>query len=94
MIIVSHLILGLLHLSFTAMDLLMVMILIKVSHDRWHPSWLKPFAKMVAPALESITHPLSTWLTQKTGKVYSEKSRLLLLVFGLSLVRLVICSLI
>jgi hypothetical protein len=85
---------SIIHLFFVVTDILMVMILVKVSYDRWHFIWLRSFANLVEPALKSITDSLGNCLSRKTGKVYPEKTRLLLLVLSLLFVRLFICALV
>ena len=82
------------HLAFVVADILMVAILIKVTYDRWKLPWLKPLATMVEPPVKSILDSLGTWLSRKTGKSYTEKMRIILLIFGLTFVRLVICALV
>ncbi len=81
-------------LTFMVMDFLVVTILIKVTYDRWQFVWLRPFATMVEPVVQSIICPLGTWLSKKTGKSYTEKMRIILVIFVLTFVRLVICALV
>jgi len=81
------------HLIFVGMDILAVMILVKVIYDRWHFAWLKPFADLVAPPVDSITRRLGTWLSKMTGKSYPEKMRLLTLILCLWLTQIAIIAL-
>ena len=92
--LIPYLLRSIVQLAFMCMDILMIMILVKVTYDRWHFVWLKPFASMVEPAMQSIIYPLGEWLTKKTNKFYSEKTCLVVLILGLTFVRLVICGLV
>ena len=92
--LIPYLLRSIVQLAFMCRDIAMIMILVKVTYDRWHFVWLKPFASMVEPAVKSITDSLGAWLTKKTGKSYPEKTCLVMLVLGLTFVRLVICALV
>ena len=92
--LIPYILRSIVNLLFIGMDILMVVILVKVTHDRWKLPWLKPFANMVEPAVQSIVRPLGTWLVKKTGRFYSEKTCLVVLILGLTIVRLVICILV
>ena len=81
------------HLLFSCMDILMVMILVKVIYDRWQFIWLKPFFTMVQPAVKVIIDSLGTKLVKITGKPYSEKTLLLLLILCLWVIQCVVASL-
>ncbi len=91
--LLHHLLLSFFHLMFVAMDVLVVMILVKVVYQRWKVPWLRPFANMVNPALTYIITPISRWITRITGKPPTEKATLLLLIFSLWISRLIICGL-
>ena len=88
--LIHNILIGIVHLIFVGMDILVMMILLKVIYDRWHFVWLKPFANIVEPAIKSITSPLYAWLSKTTGKSYTEKTLLILFILFLSLVRLII----
>ena len=91
--LMHNLVMSVIHLLFTAMDVLVVMILVKVIYDRWHFAWLKPFAAIVTPPVNSITRPLGAWLSKMTGKSYPEKTLLLVLIFCLWIMQVVIVAL-
>jgi len=93
MFVIPYLVKSVAQLIFMAMDFLVIMILVKTIYDRWHFAWLEPFANLAKPAVKSITTPLGTWLEKKTGKSYSERARLILLICCLWLLQLVICGL-
>ena len=92
--LIYSLLVSIVHLIFVGMDILMVMILIKVIHDRWHPNWLRQCVQITEPLMTSITCFFHAWLSKTTGKSYPEKTCLILLVLGLSFLRLIICSLV
>ena len=82
------------NLLFVAMDVLLMMILVKVIYDRWHFTWLRPLFDLVAQPIKSVTDFIDSWLYKKTKKHYPEKTLIILLLVGLTLVRLVICALV
>ncbi|NQV34141.1 MAG: hypothetical protein HQ515_15720 [Phycisphaeraceae bacterium] len=93
MVLIPYLIRSVAQLTFMAMDFLVIMILVKTIYDRWQFAWLEPFAKLATPAVLSITTPIRTWLTKKTGKYYKEKTLLALLLLSLWLIQCVVIGL-
>ncbi|NQV35387.1 MAG: hypothetical protein HQ515_22020 [Phycisphaeraceae bacterium] len=91
--LIPYLLRSVVQLTFMAMDFLVVMILVKVIYDRWQFVWLKPFANMAEPAVKSITSSLGTRLSKLTGKSYSEKTRLILLILCLWVIQCVVVGL-
>lgn len=91
--IIGNLITGIIHLAFAAMDLLMLMILIKVIYNRWHPAWLRPIAATVEPAITAAATSVNRLAVKLTGKAYSRKASLIMLIVGLWVIRFVIVSL-
>lgn len=91
--VIPYLIRSVVQLIFVVMDFVVIMTLVEITYNRWQFAWLKPFAEIVKPAVNTITGFIGTWLSQKTGKSYPEKTRILLLVLCLIVARSVICAL-
>ena len=89
----NNLLISVIHLAFVVMDILMLMILIKVIYRRWRFEWLRLLNSAVEPVTHCVTDYLGIWIREITGKTYSEKTLLILLVVCLIFVRLVICGL-
>ena len=92
--LIPYILRSVVHLAFVAMDVLVIMILVKVVYDRWHFTWLKPLFDIVEPPTKSITRFVDTRLFKKTRRHYPEKTLIILFLLGMTLVRLVICALV
>jgi hypothetical protein len=91
---IHNLLINLINLIFLAMDILMVMILIKVIYRRWHPEFLRSINLAIEPVIYFFTDYIEAGLSKMTGKRYSERILLMLLIVGLTVIRLVICALV
>ncbi len=86
--LISNLLVGIIHLVFVAMDVFLLMIIIKLVYQRWEPIWLKQIIKVVEPLMDFILNYFREIMVKIAGKRYSEKTLWLLIIFCLSLVRL------
>ena len=86
--LIHNLLVGIIHLVFVAMDILVIMVLVKVVYDRWQLGFLKHITNAIEPLMKFIVAHLDTWATRITGKTYSEKTLWLLIILCLLLVRL------
>lgn len=88
--LINNLLISVVHLVFVAMDILLLMILIKVIYERWQISWLKQIMKVIEPPMTLILNYVRDVVMRITGKKYSEKILLLLTIACLSLARFII----
>ncbi len=91
--LIHNLLMSVIHLIFVGTDILMTMILLKVTYDRWQPECLKLMSRAVKPVISFITGYLEVWTAKMTGKTYPEKTQLVLLVICLSVIRFIIATL-
>ena len=92
--LIFNLIISIIHLAFVAMDILMLMMLVKVIYTKWGFEWLRHISDAIEPVM---TYMLSYF--QKTaftiaGKTYSEKKLITLILIVSMILRLVIVSVI
>ena len=92
--LIGNFLAGIIHLVFVAMDVLVIMIIVKVAYQRWQFEWLGPISNVAEPVISFITSHIDTWVMKVTGKKYSEKTLLLLFVLLMSLVRIIIGGLV
>lgn len=91
--LIQNLLIGIAHLLFVGMDILMTMILIKVIYQRWRPECLKQINNAVELVVKSTTGHLGSLVTRITGKTYTDKTLTVIFILCLTLVRFVIISL-
>ena len=91
--LIYSLLIGFIHLFFVAIDIFFVMIIAKTVYDRWRPSWLKEAAHAIEPVLATAIDYAGSALSKITGKRYSDKTLLVLIIVCLSLARFAITSL-
>ena len=85
---------GVIHLLFVAMDILVMIILVKVTYERWHPEWLRSINNAVEPVMKTITGLLETCVARVTGRTYTDKTLIVIFILCLSVVRLIICAIV
>lgn len=92
--LIDNLLISIIHLVFVTTDILIIMILIKSIYRLWQFHWLKPINNTIESVLHPITNYLGTYVTKITGKVYSEKMLLILLLIGMTVLRFIVCSMV
>ncbi|MCD4831701.1 MAG: hypothetical protein K8R02_07855 [Anaerohalosphaeraceae bacterium] len=86
--LINDLLVGIIHLIFVAMDVLMMMIIVKIAYQRWKFEWFRSINNAVEPVINSIINYLDKWSIKITGKKYSEKTLLIFLILCLWLIRI------
>ncbi|MCK4913916.1 MAG: hypothetical protein KAS69_04895 [Planctomycetes bacterium] len=92
--LIHNLLVGIIHLVFVAMDILVIMVLVKVVYDRWQIEFLKHIANAIEPVINTVTTSAGKLAMTITGKSYPQKTLLVLLLFSMWIIRLIISSLI
>ncbi len=90
--LISNFLIGIIHLVFVAMDILVIMIVIKVVYQRWQLEILRPVARTVEPIIKSTTNWLNKCAMKITGKAYPERILLVFFILCLWLIRVLIVS--
>lgn len=88
--LISSLVFGVIHLTFVAMDVLMLMIIIQAVYIKWQLEWLRPVASTIEPLMRIVVEKTNNLATTITGRSFSRKTLLIFLVIGLSVLRCVI----
>jgi chromate transport protein ChrA len=78
------------NLTFVAADMLFLMILLKIAHDRWQIPCIEPILTAVRPLMGAIMNWFASVVLKATGKSYPEKTLLVLLIISLLVVRMII----
>ena len=81
------------NMAFMLMDSVVLILLIKTVHDRWHFSWLGPLANAIEPTAKTIITSFSGQLSKLTSKTYADRTLILLLVFCLWVLRSLVITL-
>ena len=91
--LLTNLFISIVNLVFIAMDILLLMILAKIVYLRWKPSWLKQAVDIFEPPISFVLGHFQRLILRITGKTYSGRTSLNLLVFCLWITRLLVASL-
>lgn len=91
--LIYNILISAVHLLFVVMDIFFVMIAAKIIYDHWRPSWLKQIIEVITPIIDHTLNYAKGIASKLTGKIYSEKTLLLLIVIGMAVVRLIVTSL-
>lgn len=91
--LLNNLLISLIHLLFVMMDLMLLMILIKGIYRLWRFNWLMPVNNIIEPALSLVTYHFGYWIRKVTGKIYTERILLILLIVGMTFLRFLIIGL-
>ena len=92
--LIDSLLTGLIHLVFVVFDIVFLLMLLKMINDRWHFSWLNQVVKAIEPTTILVLDSFQALIVKLTGKSYPEKTRLVLLIVCLWIIRSVIISLV
>lgn len=90
--LIGNILVGVVNLAFVAIDLLIIIVLLKQIHDRWQPNFLKQIIVAFDPVIGSIVSQTRLWAEKITGKTHSEKTLLMLIVFCMTFFRFVVCG--
>lgn len=91
--LLQNILISVIHLAFVAMDILIIMIVLRQIYERWQPACLKLIVTTFEPALESIIDHVRDWVADVTGKTFSDRTLLAMIVASSIILRLVICNL-
>ena len=90
--LIENILIGVIHLVFVAADVFFLMMLLKIMHDRWRIPWIEPILTAVKPAMSIVLNWFTATVLRVTGKSYSEKTSLILLLICLCVIRILISS--
>jgi chromate transport protein ChrA len=90
--LIYNILIGVIHLLFVVMDIFFVMIAAKIIYDRWRIPWIEPILTAVKPAMSVVLNMFQSLVLRATGKSYSEKTSLILLLICLCVIRILISS--
>jgi hypothetical protein len=88
--LIENILIGVIHLAFAAVDVLFLLALLKIVHDRWRVACIEPILTAVKPAMSVILDWFAAMVLKASGKSYPEKTLLILLILFLLVVRFLI----
>ncbi len=90
--LITNILIGITHLTFVAMDILMAMVLIKAIYCRWRMKWLEPIVNAIEPLIIQLTNMAQKISVRVTGRTYPERTLLILIVVFMCFFRILICG--
>jgi len=91
--LIYSILIGLVHLFFVVTDIFFVMVIAKTVYNKWRPSWLKQAVDAIEPIIAIALNYTGDVSSKITGRRYSDKTLMVLILICLSLLRFVIASL-
>jgi len=90
--LIENLLIVVVNLAFVAADMLLLMMLLKIVHDRRRVSCLEPILTAVRPLMSVVLNWFASVVMKVTGKAYPEKTLLALLVICMLVLRFLVIS--
>ena len=91
--LIYSILIGFVHLFFVVTDIFFVMVIAKTVYNKWRPSWLKQAADAIEPIVAGAVDYAGDISSKITGRRYSDKTLMVLIIVCLSLLRFAIASL-
>ncbi|HML73145.1 MAG TPA: hypothetical protein PKB02_01490 [Anaerohalosphaeraceae bacterium] len=88
--LIENILVGVVHLAFVAADVLFMVMLLKVVHDRWQIPLIEPILTAMKPVMNVVLNWFAVLVLKATGKSYPEKTLLILLIISLMVIRFLI----
>lgn len=88
--LMQNLLIIIVHLTFVAADVILMMAILKIVHNRWRIAWIEPILMAVRPVMGIIMNGFAALVLKATGKSYPEKTLLILLIISLLVIRFLI----
>ena len=90
--LISNILISVVHLALCVADVLFVIIVLQIVHNRWQIHWMEPILTAVRPLMSALLNWFHPLILRVTGKSYSERTLLVLLVICLSVIRFLVVS--
>jgi len=90
--LLQNLLIIIVHLTLVAADVILIMTILKIVHNRWRVAWIEPIMMAVRPMMSIIMNGFAVLVLRTTGKSYPEKTLLILLIISLLLMRFLVVS--
>jgi chromate transport protein ChrA len=90
--LIENILISVIHIVFVAADVLFLVMLLKIVHDRWQIPWIEPILTAVKPAMSVVLNMFQSLVLRATGKSYPEKTLFILLILCLLIMRFLIIS--
>lgn len=90
--LIENILVGVVHLAFVATDVLFMVMLFKVVHDRWQIPSIEPILTAMNPVMNIVLNWFAALVLKATGKSYPEKTLLILLIISLLVMRFLVVS--
>ena len=91
--LLENILLSIVHLALCITDVLFILIVLKIVHDRWQIPWMEPILMAVRPLMSAVLNWFHPLILKLTGKSYPERTLLFLLAICLTILRFLVVSL-
>ena len=88
--LIEHILIGLVRLALVVTDILFLMLILQIVHDRWQLAWLEPIFTAAKPVMSVILNWFASVVLKVTGKSYPERTLSVLLIICLTVMRVLI----
>jgi hypothetical protein len=88
----ENLLISVVHLTLCITDLLFIVIVLKIVHDRRQIHWMEPILMAVRPLMSVVLNWFHPLVLRVTGKSYTERALLFLMITCLLVLRFLIVS--
>lgn len=88
--LIEHILIGLAHLALVAADILFLMLILQIVHDRWQLAWLEPIFIATKPVMSVVLNYFASLVLNVTGKSCPERTLSVLLIICLAVMRFLI----
>ena len=91
--LIENILISIIHLLLCITDMLFILIVLKIVHDRWQVRWMEPILVAVRPIISAVLNWFRPLVLKVTGRYFPERILLVMLAVCLTILRLLIVSL-
>ena len=91
--LIENILLSIVHLTLCLMDVLFILIVLKIVHDRWQVRWMEPVLIAVRPIISAVLNWFRPLVLKVTGRYFPERIMMVVLSICLTILRFLIVSL-
>lgn len=90
--LLENLLISIVHITLIATDILFMILFLKIVNDRWQITWAQPILTAVRPATSAILDWFHSLVLRVSGRTYTEKTLIVLLMIFLMIIRILVVS--
>lgn len=85
--LIVNILLSIVHLILCITDIMFILIVLKIVHDRWQIRWMEPILVAVRPITSAVLNWFHPLVRKVTGRSFPERIHLVVLVICLTIFR-------